>query len=336
MILWGLLLIGCMGTHRVGSMMDYHSAAEKERNVTRLLNIANREALADNIHNRTLALQQIGYLQSTHPDHVYALQELVDHPHPEIRRNSTWALGEVGRVLDWDEQAQRSMTILSKALLNSRTTLDAHLVLEAMIKTYTPHVHELEEDIGLVRTLQQYHALTPTPPEIFFLLTKSVQSLPVLLQLLSDAQALDANEVYTINLDILRYLESNKKTLSQPQYRNLIQQTLQQELHTLQKSSQTVQLLSLWILTTAAHHGLIQEAIATELVKLAPQFEGTQRLLLHSALWEMMETEVVRSYFRTMLTTQTHSDVLQWLGILSDRVDLIQQLYTIQSPTGAP
>ena len=336
MTLWGLLFIGCMGTHRVGMMMDYNSASEKERNVGRLLNIAERESLSDNIHNRTLALQQIGYLQSTHPDHVYALQNLVNHSHSEIRRNSIWALGEVGRVLDWDDTSQHSMSVLSNALLNSRTTLDAHFVLEAMIKTYTPHVHDLKEDIELVRVLQQYHANTPTPPEVFFLLTKSVQSLPVLLQLLSETQERDSNEVYTINLDILRYLESNKKTLSQPQYRDLVQQTLQQELRTAQQSSQAVQLLSLWILTSAAHHGLIQEAIAAELVKLAPESVGTQRLLLHSALWEMMETEVVRSYFRTMLTTETQSDVLQWLGLLSDQVDLIQQLYSIQSPVGSP
>lgn len=336
MTLWGLLLIGCMGTHRVGTMMDYRSAAEKERNVTRLLNVATRETLGDNIHNRTLALQQIGYLQSSHPDHVYELQELIDHPHAEIRRNSTWALGEIGRVLDWDEMSQRSMNALSKALLNSRTTLDAHFVLEAMVKTYTPHVHELKEDIELVRILQQYHANTPTPPDIFFLLTKSVQSLPVLLQLLSETQGRNSNEVYTINLDILRYLESNKKTLSQPQYRSLVQQTLQQELDTLKQSNQTIQLLSLWILTSAAHHGLIQEAIATKLVEMAPTLDGPQRLLIHSALWEMMETEVVRSYFRNMLRTQSHTDVLQWLGLLSDQVDLIQQLYTIQSPNGAP
>ena len=81
---------------------------------------------------------------------------------------------------------------------------------------------------------------------------------------------------------------------------------------------------------TQRMNGLIKEVIATELVTIAPTVDSSQELLLHSALWEMMETEVVRVYFRSMLTTQSNTSVLKWLGLLSEQVDLIQQLYTIQ------
>jgi hypothetical protein len=238
--------------------------------------------------------------------------------------------------LAWNTQSQSVLHTLTNGLLSARSNLDAQYVLDAIIKLYTPHVHSTSEDLSLLRILQQYHAKTETPPTNFYLLEREIQSLPVLLELLGEHLTDSLDTLYTSNLALIRYLERNRSVLSTPQYREQIQMVLRKELELMTIKERSIQLLSLWTLATAAHHKLISEEVATILVEQVPLVDAEVQPLLHMALWEMLEIQSVRTYFREFLTTNTDTEVQTVLGMLGRKVDLVQHLYNIPVTGGRP
>ena len=333
MITW--LFIGCMSVHKIGTLSDYDSSSAEIRNANRLINVAVNDTWADTATARTLALQNIGLMRTPTPEVLSGLSQLTRHPHPEIRRQAIWALGEVSRDITWDETAQTTLSTLTKSLLRARTQLDAEYILDAIIKLYTPHVHTIEEDLTLLRDLQTYHAQVSEAPSNFYLLEREIQSIPVLLQLMGEHLTGSIDELYTSDLALIRYIERNKGALSAPQYRKQIQEVLEKEFELLSIEHQSIQMLSLWMLASSAHNDILSEEIAVRLIEVSNSLDDDLQILLHMALWEMRNLEVVRRYFREFLTANDQEEIHRILGMLGRKVDLIQELYAVPV-TGDP
>ena len=331
MMLWGLFL-SCASIHNVGTLLDYNSIEERERNAQRAIGIALHETWSDSTSARTLAIQNLGLLRDDSEEVITGLLQLTEHPRPDLRRQALWALGEIGRELEWEDSAKDIVTTLRESLLTARSNIDAHYALDALLKVYCRHVHSIEEDLVLLRSLQQYLSQIEEPPSSFYILEREIQSLPVLMALIRErlhSSSIDVDALYTSNLALIRYLNRNRGALSDPQYRSLIKEVLTQELEMVSLDVQSLQLLSLWSLATSAHHDLISEEVAVQLVEQAPQLNDTLQVLVHMALWEMLNVQVVRTYFRHFISHNTDEDLYHVLGILGTKVDLIQQLYNV-------
>ena len=330
-MLWGLFL-ACTSIHHVGTLLEYSSIEERDRNAHRAITIALNDTWSDSTTARALAIQNLGLLRNDSDEVITGLRQLAKHPHPDLRRQALWALGEIGRELKWDDSTKPIVTTLTESLLTARSNTDAHYALDALLKVYCRHVHTMDEDLALLRSLQQYLSQTAEPPSSFYVLEREIQSLPVLMALIRErlhASSIDVDALYTGNLALIRYLNRNRGALSDPQYRSLIKETLTQELEMVSVDIHSLQLLSLWSLATSAHHDLISEEVAIQLVEQAPQLNDTLQVLVHMALWEMLNVQVVRTYFRHFLTHNTDEDVHHVLGMLGTKVDLIQQLYNV-------
>ena len=333
MIWW---FVACMSIHKVGTLANYTSTAEQTRNANTLINVALNETWADTTAERTLALQNIGLMRSNSPEVLDGLMRLTQYHNPDIRRQATWALGEVSRGLEWNEATQECLNALTSALLRSKSQVDAEYTIDAIIKLYTPHVHSIEEDLALLRSLQAYHAQTSDAPSNFYLLEREIQSIPVLLQLMGEHLGGSIDKLYTSDLALIRYLERNRGALSASQYRKQIQDVLKKEMELLSVDNQSIQMLSLWMLANSAHNDMLSEEVAVRLIELAPQLDSEVQILLHMALWEMRNMEVVRRYFRVFLTENDDAEVHTILGMLGQKVDLIQELYNVSVVGGSP
>lgn len=328
MITW--LFLGCMSVHKVGALSDYSSSAAQVRNANTAIEVAMKESWTDTTSARVLALQNIGLLKVSSTEIVNGLMQLIRHQHPEIRRQAIWALGEVSREMDWGEQAQTVLSALTDALLRSRTLLDAEYTLDAILKLYSPHVHSIKEDLSVLRSLQTYHAQSSEVPSNFYLLEREIQSIPVLLELMGEHLTGSIDELYTSDLALIRYVERNRGALSSPQYRNQIQEVLNKEFELLTVEHQSIQMLSLWMLANSAHNNIFSEEVAIRLIDISSLLDNELQILLHMALWEMRDMEVVRRYFRTFLTENDDDNIHFILGMLGNKVDLIQELYGVQ------
>ena len=327
MITW--LFIGCMSVHKVGTLAEYESTADLTRNADRLISVAVNDTWADTATARSLALQNLGLMRVSTPDVLAGLDRLVSHPHPEIRRQAIWALGEISRDMTWNDKSQATLSTLTDALQRSRTQLDAEYILDAIIKLYSPHVHSIEEDLSLLRDLQTYHAQISKAPSNFYLLEREIQSIPVLLQLMGENLTGSIDELYTSDLALIRYIERNRGALSTPQYRKQIQEVLAKEFELLSIEHQSIQMLSLWMLANSAHNEILSEEVAIRLIERSNELDEDLQILVHMALWEMRNLEVVRRYLRVFLTENDQADIHRILGMLGRKVDLIQELYGV-------
>ena len=100
-----------MSVHKVGTLAEYESTADLTRNADRLISVAVNDTWADTATARSLALQNLGLMRVSTPDVLAGLERLVRHPHPEIRRQAIWALGEVSRDMTWDKDAKHPIYI---------------------------------------------------------------------------------------------------------------------------------------------------------------------------------------------------------------------------------
>ena len=321
--------VACMSVHKIGTLADFSSTAEQTRNANTLIDVALRETWSDSTTARTLALQNIGLMRSQSPEVIDGLMSLIQYHNPDIRRQATWALGEVSRDLEWNDATQGCLNALTAALLRSKSQMDAEYTLDAIIKLYTPHVHSVEEDLALLRKLQSYHAQTSEAPVNFYLLEREIQSIPVLLQLMGEQLNGSVDQLYTSDLALIRYLERNRGALSAPQYRRQIQEVLTKEFELLSVENQSIQMLSLWMLANSAHNDMLSEEVATRLIAIAPDLDSELQILLHMALWEMRNIEAVRRYLRTFLAENSDADIHRVIGMLGQKVDLIQELYNV-------
>lgn len=328
MIVW--VFIGCMSVHKVGKLTDYSTSAAQIRNASISIDVAVKESWTDTTSTRVLALQNIGLLKVSSPEVVDGLMQLIRHQHPEIRRQAIWALGEVSREMEWNERAQTVLSALTDALLRSRTQLDAEYMIDAILKLYSPHVHTIEEDLSLLRDLQTYHAQSNDVPSNFYLLEREIQSIPVLLELMGEHLSGSIDQLYTSDLALIRYIERNRGALSAPQYRNQVQEVLNKEFELLTVEHQSIQMLSLWMLANSAHNDILSEEVAIRLIEISTVLGTDLQILLHMALWEMRDMEVVRRYFRSFLTENDSDDIHLILGMLGSKVDLIQELYGVR------
>ena len=103
----------------------------------------------------------------------------------------------------------------------------------------------------------------------------------------------------------------------------------QKEFELLSVEHQSVQMLSLWMLANSAHNDIFSEEVAIRLIEIAEDLDNELQILLHMALWEMRDMEVVRRYFRVFLTENDHTEVHIIVGMLGRKVDLVQELYNV-------
>ena len=200
---------------------------------TALISVAVNDTWADTATARSLALQNLGLMRVSTPDVLAGLEHLVRHPHPEIRRQAIWALGEVSRDMIWDKDAQTILSTLTGALQRSRTQLDAEYIIDAIIKLYSPHVHNVEEDLSLLRKCKRTTHRSVKRLQ-FYLLEREIQSIPVLLRVMGEHLTGSIDELYTSDLALIRYIERNRGALSaSPQYRKQIQEVLTKDLNSL-------------------------------------------------------------------------------------------------------
>ena len=333
---------GCVSIHQVGALTDYDSESERLRKAHRAIEIALHDGYGwtDNTPHRALAIQNLGLMRESSPEVVEGLKTLSFHSNATVRRQAIWALGEIGRELSWNDEAKSLVKSLTKALQKAPSTLDAEYSIDALLKVYISHVHTIEEDLDLLRQLQDYLANTTDPPPNFYVLEQEIQSLPVLLALMGEHLAhqdtqYSPSDLYTSCLALHRYFEQNRSALNDAQYRNVIQETLQKELDILSVNVRSIQLLTLWSLAQSASHGILSEAVAVKLIEQIPHLDSALSPLVHAALWEMLDIQAVRVYFRQFLESNSDAEVHIVLGLLGQRVDLVQRLYHLDVTEGA-
>ena len=88
-------------------------------------------------------------------------------------------------------------------------------------------------------------------------------------------------------------------------------------------------MLSLWMLANSAHNEILSEEVAIRLIEISNELDEDLQILVHMALWEMRNLEVVRRYLRVFLTENDQADIHRILGMLGRKVDLIQELYGV-------
>ena len=83
---------------------------------------------------------------------------------------------------------------------------------------------------------------------------------------------------------------------------------------------QSIQMLSLWMLGNSAHNDIFSEEVAVRLIEIAKDLDDDLQVLLHMALWEMRDMEVVRRYLRDLLDGErTHRDSSSSLACWAER-----------------
>ena len=327
--------ISCVTLHRVGRLANYHSQQEKEHHSQKAVKIATHPFIGNQSSQQILAMEIVGQLKVNEPSNInMVLDFLIDQPKSTALYHQTiWTLGELSRNLDWDSQSQRIHQVLLQELLQSQNASDIAYLGEALTKNYIGHRHSIEEDVQTVNAIHAVMSKKITISNGLLTLQKELQTLPVLITLLQNNLNLpqqDQNQLYTSTLELLRYFESHRNILSQQQYAEQIQDTLNTSLELLTEGEQAVQLLTLWMLAHNATDALLSEMVVTYLLQQVHHPDQNFDIMLHYALIQMRDSPQVREYLRTLFQ---ENQSLQLWSLLeyqnNDSLDLIQELYGI-------
>ena len=327
-----ILLFSCIRFHDIGKLKDFSSQDERVTHAYQAAKWSSKSFQIQEEQKQAFAAQVVGQLRVAEPELIeQMLLTASSSTSSAVRKQAYWALGELGRELDWNESSQAIHIFLLQKLLEDPSDIEAQLITEAIIKNYVPHTHTIDEDVQTLMNIHSYLAEHPNPSTPIFILKQQLQTLPVLTAVLH--KQMDAGnelEIYTSALELMRFLSTNQLQLHQAhhQYKDSLSDAFGLTVKILQQSS-TSQSMLLWFLSTVAERPPLSSYIVNELVLLEQDLSPSNRFLLQEALFQMLEEESARTYFReNFLLSETN--LSWWHDSVTTELDLIQQLYGIK------
>ena len=150
MLIW---LLACISSHHILSLADGSSAEQKNKNAQELVQIIeNTEAT----RHYYFVAETAGKLKVPNVELEKTLSEMLlsRKSRPEVRAKAAWALGEIGRT------EGRVYKDLLTSLSSENNPMVLQSILEATAKVYLSRSHTTQEDLTLVRRLDELHART--------------------------------------------------------------------------------------------------------------------------------------------------------------------------------
>lgn len=326
MFLW---LLSCISSHHILSLADGGSGEQKKKNAQELVQIIeNTEAT----HHYYFAAETAGKLRVPNKALEEKLISMLKSPshRPEVRAKAAWALGEIGRT------EGRVYKSLLDALSSESNPVVLQPILEAIAKVYLSRSHSTEEDLTLVRRLDELHARTGYQSPFFTYLHRSVESMEVLSILLLEAieqkKHIDKpEEYYRIVLNFLWFctehqapllnrFSENKETLSTV-FSQIFQDAREQD--------PSVVFLSLWFLVLISEDPNMADLTGTSIINMDDQ-DGQYSQLKTIFLSNLLTNTAVRDYFRDIGFQHIEDErLLTFLAEHHNRRDIVQYLYGI-------
>ena len=326
-----LFLLGCVSFHDIGRLKDFSSQKERVAHAQQAAKLSSRPYHFRESQKQAFAIQVVGQLRVTEPDIISALLDRTNSSSSAVRKQTYWSLGELGRELDWNEDSQAIHAILLQKLFQNPSDIESQLIIEAIIKNYVQHSHTTDEDVHTLKEIHSFLAKTPNPPSPIFVLKQQLQTLPVLVAVLKE-QVNDHNEldIYTSSLELMRFLYTNQTQIynAHNKYKNSLSEAFSLTTKILEEPSPS-QSMILWFLSVVANRPPLSSYVAGELVLLEENLSPANRFLLQEAVFQMIEEESSRQYFRNNFL-QNQSNFIWWHENEATSLDLVQQIYGIK------
>ncbi|MAA79755.1 MAG: hypothetical protein CL916_10890 [Deltaproteobacteria bacterium] len=326
MFLW---IFSCISSHHILTLADGGSAEQKQKNAQELVQIIEN---TESVRHYYFVAETAGKLKvpNTDLEEKLSFMLLSRSNRPEIRAKAAWALGEIGRT-----EGRVYKTLLS-SLSSESNPMVLQSILEAIAKVYLSRSHNTQEDLTLVRRLDELHSRTGYQSPFFTYLHRSVESMEVLSILLLEAieqkkHIENPDEYYRIVLNFLWFctehqiplvnrFSENKETLSQV-FSKILQDA--------KKQDPSVIFLSLWFLVLLSEDPNMADLTGTSIINMDDE-DGTYSTLKTIFLSNLLTNTTVRDYFRNIGFQHIEDErLLTFLANHHDRRDIIQYLYGI-------
>ena len=326
-----LFFISCISFHSIGKLKDFSSQNERIHNAEQASLWASQSFAIRKAEKQAFSAQVVGQLRVANSEIISQMISVAKYsPHSSVRKQAFWTLGELGRELDQGKDSQAIHSFLLWALSNNPYGIESQLIIEAMIKNYVDHPHSTEEDVETLKSLHSFLAQTANPPSTLFVFQQNLQTLPVLTAVLKEQiREQDQVQIYTSTLELMRFLHQNQTQFynAHNQYKEQLSEAFSLSTDLLKQASSS-QSMILWFLGNVADRPPLSSYVVSEIVLLERELSPSNRFLLEEALFQMLEEESARQYFRERFLHST-APFSWWHQTQLSDLDLVQELYNI-------
>lgn len=326
-----LLFLSCISFHSIGELKDFSSQKERTHNAKQASLWASQSFAIRKVEKQAFSAQVVGQLRVANSEIISQMIAVAKYsPHSSVRKQTYWSLGELGRELNKGEDSNNIHSFLLWNLAKNPSGIEAQLIIEAMIKNYVQHNHSIEEDIETLKYLHSFLSQTANPPSTLFIFQQNLQTLPVLTAVLKEQIKEQGQvQIYTSTLELMRFLNQNQTQFynAHNQYKEQLSEAFFLSTDMLKQSSSS-QSIVLWFLGNVAERPPLSSYVVSELILLEANLSPSNRFLLEESLFQMLEEESARQYFRDNFLHST-AHFSWWHQTQRSDLDLIQELYNI-------
>lgn len=322
-------LMACISSHHILSLADGASAEQKQKHTQELVQILGNTDVSE---HRYFVAETAGKLKMPNKalEEELVLMLNTRSNRPEIRAQAAWALGEIGR------SEFRVYEPLLSSLSSESNAIVIQVVLESIAKVYLSRSHNTEEDLKLVRSLDEMHARTGFQTPFLTYLHRSVESMEVLSILLFEAieqkkHIEKPDEYYRIVLNFLWFCAEHQAPLMNrfAEHKERFSEVFSQILQDTQEQKPSTIFLSLWFLVFLSEEPSMADITGTSILNIDDQ-DGHYTNLKTIFLSNLMTNLSVRDYFRDIGFAHIEDEaLLSFLAKHHNRRDIVQYLYGI-------
>lgn len=324
-----LFFFSCISSHHILTLADGTSAEQQQKNTQELVQILENTDVPKHLY---FVAETAGKLKTPNKELEKHLFEMLDsrNNRPVIRAQAAWALGEIGRT-----EFRVYQYLLSSLSTESHATV-IQSVLEAIAKVYLSRSHSTEEDLQLVRSLDEMHARTGCETPFFTYLHRSVESMDVLSILLLEAieqkkHIEKPDEYYRIVLNFLWFCAEHQAPLMNRfgEHKEQFSRVFAEILKDTDAQEPSTIFLSLWFLALLSEEPDMADITGTSLLNMEDKddrYVHLKTIFLSNLLTNLS----VRDYFRDIGFQHIEDEeLLSFLANHHNRRDIIQYLYGI-------
>ena len=248
---------------------------------------------------------------------------------PEVRAKAAWALGE--------DLEGRVYKALLDSLASESNPMVLQSILEAVAKVYLSRSHSTQEDLTLVRRLDELHSRTGYQSPFFTYLHRSVESMEVLSILLFEAieqkKHITEPDEYlpyrSFNFSMVLYRAPSSAAQSIFREQKTLSTVFSQIFQDAKKQEPSMIFLSLLVLVMLLEDPNMADLTGTSIINMDDQ-DGVYSTLKTVFLSNLLTNTTVRDYFRDIGFQHIEDEnLLTFLAEHHNRRDIIQYLYGI-------